>query len=139
MVLLENTALENLHKDCLSCILQSDIKSSNVLLDVDFNVHLGDFGLAHLIDHHKLDKTTLAAGTLSYMAPKLSYTRKAIKESDVYSFGILVFEMMSGKHPLDIQATNPKDLILLHIVWCAHEGGSPLNVVDPKLLQSVQP
>jgi len=132
-------AMEYLHEDCLSCVLHRDIKSSNVLLDADFKAHLGDFGLARLMDHHKVDKTTLAAGTFGYMAPEMPYTGKATKESDVYSFGILVLEVVSGRRPLDMQATEPEDLVLLHMVWRAHEDGSLLNVVDPKLIQTLQP
>jgi len=55
---------------------------------------VGDFGLACLMDRHKLDKTTLAPGTFGNMAPKLPYMGKTTKESDVYSFGILVLEVV---------------------------------------------
>jgi len=132
-------ALEYLHEDCHSCILHRDIKSSNVLLDVDFKAHLGDFGLARLMDHHKLNKTTLAAGTLGYIAPELPYTGRATKESDVYSFGILVLEVVCGKQPLDLETCEREDPMLLHTVWQAQEGGSLMSVVDPRLLHSLQP
>ncbi|KAG0588516.1 hypothetical protein KC19_2G249100 [Ceratodon purpureus] len=132
-------ALEYLHEDCLSCVLHRDIKSSNVMLDADFKAHLGDFGLARLMDHNKLEKTTLAAGTLGYMAPEMPYTGKATKESDVYSFGILVLEVMCGRRPLDMQAVEPEDLVLLYSVWRAHEAGALLSVADPRLLQDFQP
>jgi serine/threonine protein kinase len=126
-------ALEYLHEDCPSCVLHRDIKSSNVLLDADFKAHLGDFGLARLMDHHKLEKTTLAAGTLGYMAPEMPYTGRATKESDVYSFGILVLEVVCGRRPLDMQAVEPEDLVLLYSVWRAHEAGTLHSVADPRL------
>jgi len=131
-------ALEYLHEDCQSVVLHRDIKSGNVLLDVEFKAHLGDFGLARLMDHHKLDKTTLAAGTLGYMAPEMPYTGKATKESDVYSFGILVLEVVCGRRPLDMQAVEPEDLVLLYSVWRAHEARSLLSVADPRLLETFQ-
>jgi len=76
-----------------------------VLLDADFKARLGDFGLARLMDHHKPDKTTLAAGTLGYMTPKIPYTGKATKESDVFSFGILVLEVVCGRHPFRVECS----------------------------------
>jgi serine/threonine protein kinase len=82
-------ALEYLHKDCPKCVLHRDIKSSNVMLNTNMKAHLGDFGLARLLDHKKLETTTMAAGTIGYMAPEMPYTGKATKESAVYSFGIL--------------------------------------------------
>ncbi|KAG0587634.1 hypothetical protein KC19_2G179100 [Ceratodon purpureus] len=128
-------AIEYLHEDWVQCILHRDIKSSNVMLDDDMNPHLGDFGLARLIDHEKLEKTTLAAGTLSYMAPELPYTGKATKESDVYSFGILMLEVLCGKPPLNQQADGvDEDIFLLQSVWRAHEANNILSVVDHNLL-----
>lgn len=68
-------------------MLNRDIKSSNVLLDGDGNTYLRDFGLARVIDHQKMEKTTVMAGTLGYMPPKMLpkmlHTGKATKESDV--------------------------------------------------------
>ena len=128
-------ALEYLHSDCVQCILHRDIKSSNVMLDAKFKAHLGDFGLARLMDHQKHDRTTMAAGTLGYMAPEMPYTGKATKESDVYSFGILVLEVVCGRQPLDLKAQQPEDVVLLYTVWQAQEAGTLLSMADPRLLQ----
>ena len=131
-------ALEYLHEDWVQCVLHRDIKSSNVLLDADFNPHLGDFGLARRIDHEKLEKTTGMAGTLGYMAPELAYTGKATKESDCFSFGILMLEVLSGKKPVDLQVEDPdQDSLLIQKVWRAHETGNILSVVDSNLLDQI--
>ncbi|KAG0578380.1 hypothetical protein KC19_4G018800 [Ceratodon purpureus] len=136
------TALEYLHNNGPKCVLHRDIKSSNVMLDANLKAHLGDFGLARLMDHPKLDKTTIAAGTIGYMAPEVSYTGKATKQSDVYSFGILILEVVCGRRPLDLDSpqelnlktSHLKDNVLLHSVWQAHEAGASLGVADPRLL-----
>ncbi|KAJ9552112.1 hypothetical protein OSB04_016157 [Centaurea solstitialis] len=82
------SALLYLHEEWEQCVLHRDIKSNNVMLDSNFNVKLGDFGLAKLVDHEKGSQTTLLAGTLGYMAPECALTGKASKESDVFSVRI---------------------------------------------------
>ncbi|KAG0616271.1 hypothetical protein M758_5G103300 [Ceratodon purpureus] len=130
------TAIEYLHTKCPLCILHRNIKSSNVLLDANFVAHLGDFGLARLLDHQKQYKTTISTGYLEYMAPEMPYTGKATKESDVYSFGILVLEVICGRHPLDKKAVEPEELVLLYSCWRAHEAGTLLDMADPRLFQT---
>jgi interleukin-1 receptor-associated kinase 1 len=128
-------ALAYLHEECQQCVLHRDIKPSNVMLDEKFEPHLGDFGLARLIDHQKVDKTTMMAGTLGYMAPEMPYTGKATKETDVYSFGILVLEVVCGRHPLEPSNADipPEDVMLVNKVRRAHEAGKLLSVVDPRI------
>ena len=81
-----------------------------------------------------MEKTTLMAGTLGYMAPEMPYTGKATKESDVYSFGVLMLEVVSGRQPVQsIGDIEPDDVVLLNRVWRAYEAGDLLRVVDPAL------
>ncbi len=128
-------ALAYLHEEWQQCVLHRDIKPSNVMLDAEFNAHLGDFGLARLVDHQKVEKTTMMAGTLGYMAPEIPYTGKATKETDVYSFGVLVLEVVCGRHPVDTMSleTEPEDVLLVNRVRRAHDAGKLLSVVDPRI------
>ena len=90
------SALLYLHEEWEQCVIHRDIKPSNVMLDLDFNAKLGDFGLARLVDHEKGSPTTDLAGTMGYMAVEYVITRKASKESDVYSFGVVGLEVGCG-------------------------------------------
>ncbi|KAE8675656.1 hypothetical protein F3Y22_tig00111650pilonHSYRG00257 [Hibiscus syriacus] len=78
------SAILYLHEDWEQRVAHRDIKSSNVMLASSFNVKLGDFGLAKLMDHKLGPKTTGLAGTLGYLAPEYISTDRASKESDVY-------------------------------------------------------
>ncbi|KAI7754626.1 hypothetical protein M8C21_016947 [Ambrosia artemisiifolia] len=126
------SALLYLHEEWEQCILHRDIKSSNVMLDTNFNAKLGDFGLAKLVDHEKGGQTTKLAGTLGYMAPECAMTGKATKESDVFSFGVVVLEITCGRKPIDYKA-DENQIWLVEWIWELYGAGTLLEAVDPHL------
>ena len=78
-------------------MVHRDIKSSNIMLDSNFNTKLGDFGLAKVMDHELGHQTSVLAGTFGYMAPEYVYSGRASKESDIYSFGVVLLEIVTGR------------------------------------------
>ncbi|KAJ9705320.1 hypothetical protein PVL29_003385 [Vitis rotundifolia] len=126
------SSLLYLHEEWEQCVVHRDIKSSNVMLDSDFNAKLGDFGLARLVDHGKGSQTTVLAGTMGYMAPKCLMTGKASKETDVYSFGIVALEICCGRRPVEPKAKE-KQVRLVEWVWDLYEVGKLLDAADPRL------
>uniref|UniRef100_A0A9I9DBL6 non-specific serine/threonine protein kinase n=1 Tax=Cucumis melo TaxID=3656 RepID=A0A9I9DBL6_CUCME len=93
--------LAYLHHDCSPRIIHRDIKSSNILLDGNLDARVSDFGLAKLLDDDKSHITTIVAGTFGYLAPEYMQSGRATEKTDVYSFGVLVLEVLSGKRPTD--------------------------------------
>jgi serine/threonine protein kinase len=126
------SALLYLHEEWEQCVVHRDIKSSNIMLDSNFNAKLGDFGLARLVDHVKGSQTTVLAGTMGYMAPECVTTGKASKESDVYSFGIVALEIACGRKP--IKPSAPEDqVVMVEWVWELYGIGKVLEAADPRL------
>ncbi|KAJ7943776.1 putative Kinase [Quillaja saponaria] len=123
------SALLYLHEEWEQCVVHRDIKSSNIMLDCNFNVKLGDFGLARLMDHELGLKTTGLAGTLGYLAPEYVTTGRASKESDVYSFGVVALEIATGKKSVDPM----EDRGLVEWVWNHYGRGELLLAVDERL------
>ncbi|KAM3705392.1 hypothetical protein ACJW31_03G076500 [Castanea mollissima] len=126
------SALLYLHEEWKQCVVHRDIKSSNIMLDSDFNAKLGDFGLARLVDHELGSQTTVLAGTLGYLAPECAITGKASKESDVYSFGVVSLEITCGRKPIQLQA-EPSKVSLVEWVWDLYGKHQLLEAVDKRL------
>ncbi|MBA0631002.1 hypothetical protein Godav_003041 [Gossypium davidsonii] len=130
------SALFYLQEECDKCVLHRDIKSSNVLLDLSFNAKLGDFGLARLVDHGQGSQTTkVTFGTDGYIAPECLDTCKAIKESDIYSFGIVALEIATGMKVIAVIERNGKRFKrkLVEWVWELYGKESVFDAVDPRL------
>lgn len=122
-----------LHEEWEQCVVHRDIKSSNVMLDSNFNAKLGDFGLARLVDHGVLgSQTTVLAGTLGYMAPEYLITSKASKESDVFSFGVVALEIACGRKVVEPKAEESQ-CNLVNWVWKLHGEGRLLEAADETL------
>ncbi|CAL2253966.1 unnamed protein product [Prunus armeniaca] len=121
-----------LHQEWEQCVLHRDIKSSNVMLDSNFNAKLGDFGLARLVDHGKQSQTTILAGTMGYMAPEYVNTGKASRQSDVYSFGIVALEISCGRKPIDPKFGSSK-VNMVEWVWELYGEDRVIEAADPKL------
>ena len=126
------SALLYLQEEWEQCVLHRDIKLSNIMLDSSFNAKLGDFGLARLVDHEKGSQTTLIVGTRGYVAPEYVTTGKAYKESDMYSLGVVLLEIASGRKPIDLKAKEGQ-ITIVEWVWELYKLGELLKAADPKL------
>ncbi|KAL4639020.1 hypothetical protein ACB092_03G188000 [Castanea dentata] len=122
--------LAYLHEELETRIIHRDIKLSNILLEEDFTAKIADFGLARLFPEDKTHLTTGIAGTLGYMAPEYVLRGKLTEKVDVYSFGVLVIEVVSGKR---IYTFSQCSYTILQMVWNLYGIGRICEAVDPDL------
>ncbi|KAJ3692462.1 hypothetical protein LUZ60_012812 [Juncus effusus] len=93
--------LAYLHEDCHPKIIHRDIKSANILIDDHFEAQVADFGLARLTDTNATHVSTRVMGTFGYLAPEYASTGKLTDKSDVFSFGVVLLELITGRKPVD--------------------------------------
>lgn len=121
-----------LHEEWEQVVIHRDVKASNVLLDSDMNGRLGDFGLARLYEHGSNPNTTHVVGTLGYLAPELTRTGKATTSTDVFAFGAVLLEVVSGRRPIEPKAM-PEEMVLVDFVWEKWGQGRLMDVADPRM------
>ncbi|KMZ72588.1 Receptor-like protein kinase [Zostera marina] len=91
-----------LHHDCTPIIIHRDVKSNNILLDSGFEAHVADFGLAKFLQTTGANSECMSAiaGSYGYIAPEYAYTLKVDEKSDVYSYGVVLLELLAGRRPV---------------------------------------
>ncbi|KAM7525068.1 hypothetical protein LguiA_014970 [Lonicera macranthoides] len=105
--------LSYLHHDCVPPIVHRDVKSNNILLDGDFGARVADFGVAKAVDaigKGSNKSMSVIAGSCGYIAPEYAYTLRVNEKSDIYSFGVVMLELVTGRLPVDPEF-GEKDLV----------------------------
>ncbi|XP_023750655.1 BRASSINOSTEROID INSENSITIVE 1-associated receptor kinase 1 [Lactuca sativa] len=106
--------LAYLHEHCDPKIIHHDVKAANILLDEEFEAVVGDFGLAKLMDYNDTHVTTGVRGTIGHIAPEYISTRRSSEKSDVFGYGVMLLELVTGQRAYDLgRLANDDEVMLL--------------------------
>ncbi|KAM7520214.1 hypothetical protein LguiB_019176 [Lonicera macranthoides] len=128
--------LAYLHEDCHPKIIHRDIKAANILLDDKFEAMVADFGLAKLSADNNTHVSTRVMGTFGYLAPEYASSGKLTEKSDVFSFGVMLLELITGRKPVDPNHNFMEDSLVdwaRPLISKAIDDGNYKALVDPRL------
>ncbi|KAB1216931.1 hypothetical protein CJ030_MR4G016056 [Morella rubra] len=124
--------LAYLHEESRLRIVHRDVKASNILLDSNLIPKISDFGLAKLYDDKKTHISTRVAGTIGYLAPEYAMRGHLTEKADVFAFGVVALEVVSGRSNCDSTLEEEK-IYLLEWAWHLHENNCEADLLDTTL------
>ncbi|KAF8107798.1 hypothetical protein N665_0116s0005 [Sinapis alba] len=124
--------LQFLHEGSMIRMVHRDIKTSNVLLDAELNAKISDFGLARLHEEEDTQVSTKIVGTVGYMAPEYALYGELTEKADVFSFGVVAMEIVSGKSNMK-QKGSAGHVWLINWARTLQQTGDIMDIIDPVL------
>ncbi|KAH6808051.1 hypothetical protein C2S51_029159 [Perilla frutescens var. frutescens] len=121
-----------LHENYHITIIHRDIKPSNILVDHDFQAKIADFGLARLLPENQSHVKTKFAGTFGYTAPEYAINGHLSEKVDIYSFGVVILEIISGRRCSDMNYSSDSEYLLKE-AWKLYESGMHEKLADETL------
>ncbi|XP_024994871.1 probable LRR receptor-like serine/threonine-protein kinase At1g67720 isoform X2 [Cynara cardunculus var. scolymus] len=129
--------LEYLHTGCNPSIIHRDIKTSNILLDINMRAKVSDFGLSRQTEEDLTHISSVARGTVGYLDPEYYANQQLTEKSDVYSFGVVLLELISGRKPVSIEDYGA-EWSIVHWARSLIRKGDVVSIIDPMLTQDVK-
>lgn len=126
--------LAYLHEDSQPCVIHRDFKASNILLENDFHAKVSDFGLAKQAPEGRANYlSTRVMGTFGYVAPEYAMTGHLLVKSDVYSYGVVLLELLTGRKPVDMSQPSGQENLVSWARPILRDKDRLEELADPKL------
>ncbi|KAK3013135.1 hypothetical protein RJ639_008558 [Escallonia herrerae] len=129
--------LEYLHTGCNPSIIHRDVKTSNILLDINMRAKVSDFGLSRQTEEDLTHISSVARGTVGYLDPEYYANQQLTDKSDVYSFGVVLLELISGRKPVSTEEYGT-DWNIVHWARSLIRKGDVISMIDPSLSENAK-